>query len=144
MTAGAHYLFRTPEAVDNLGPGMLAFLRRTVAERGPQFVRHGDYKNPRSLPQNALFHDLCGEIADYWNANRDEKTSPEAIKRDLKVEFGIIATEYSPITGKRNARLVSTADYKSAEMAALITATLAWCADNGIPISDPRREDRNQ
>lgn len=139
MSAGAFYLFRTPESVDQLGPGMLAFLKRTVSERGAQFVRHGDYKNPRSLPQNAMFHDLCGEIAEYWNANREEKTSAEAIKRDLKVEFGLIATEYSPVSGKRSARLVSTADYKSAEMASLITATLAWAADNGIPLPDPRQ-----
>lgn len=139
MSAGSFYLFRDVDAVDRLGPGMLAFLRRTVAERGPQFCRHGDYKNPRSLDQNALFHSLCGEIADYWNANRQDKTSAEAIKRDLKVEFGLIATEYSPVSGKRSARLVSTADYKSAEMASLITATLAWAADNGIPLPDPRQ-----
>ena len=140
MSAGSFYLFRDVDAVDRLGPGMLAFLRRTVAERGAQFVRHGDYKNPRSLDQSSMFHGLCRDIAQAWNASRDEKTSAEAVKRDLKVTFGIIATEYSPVTGKRNARLVSTADYKSADMAALITATLAWCADNGIPIADPRRE----
>ena len=140
MTAGAFYLFRTPESVDQLGPGMLAFLRRTVAERGPQFVKHGDYKHPRSLDQNAMFHALCEDIANAWNASRSEKTSPEAVKRDLKVEYGLIVTEYSPVTGKRNARLVSTADYKSAEMAALITATLAWAADTGIPIADPRHD----
>lgn len=139
MTSGAHYLFRTPESVDNLGPGMLAFLRRTVADRGPQFVKHGDYRDPRSLDQNAMFWAMCGEIAEFWNANRAEKTSAEAVARDLKVEYGVILTEYSPVTGKRNARLKSTADYTKAEMAALITATLAWAADQGIPLSDPRR-----
>jgi hypothetical protein len=138
MSAGAFYLFRTPESVDNLGLGMLAFLRRTVAERGPQFVKHGDYKSPRSLDQNALFHAICEDIATAWNASRDEKTTAEAVKRDLKIEFGLIVTEYSPVSGKRGARLVSTADYKSADMAALITSTLAWAASEGIPLPDPR------
>lgn len=140
MSAGSFYLFRDVDAVDRLGPGMLAFLRRAVAERGPQFVKHGDYKSPRSLDQNALFHAICEDIANAWNASRAEKTSPEAVKRDAKVEFGLIVTEYSPITGKRAARLVSTADYKSADMASLITATLAWAVDNGIPIPDPRHD----
>ena len=138
MSAGAFYLFRTPESVDQLGPGMLAFLRGTVAERGPQFVRHGDYVASRSLDQNAMWRGLCGEIADFWNANRTPATSGEAVARDLKVEFGVILTEYSPVTGKRNARLKSTADYTRAEMAALITATLAWAAEQGIPLPDPR------
>ncbi len=140
MTSGAFYLFRTPESVDQMGPGMLAFIRATVAERGPQFVKHGDYHAHRSLDQNAMWRGLCGEIAEFWNSNREEKTSAEAIARDLKVTYGIILTEYSPVTGKRNARLKSTADYTKAEMAALITATLAWAADEGIPLRDPRAE----
>lgn len=138
MSVGAHYLFRTPEAVDNLGPGMLAFLRRTVADRGPQFVKHGDYHAGRSLDQNDCFRGLCRDIAKFWNANREEQTSAEAVARDLKVAYGIIETEFSPVTGKRNARLKSTADYTKSEMAALITATLAWAADEGIPLPDPR------
>jgi hypothetical protein len=140
MSVGAHYLFRTPESVDNLGPGMLAFLRRTVADRGPQFVKHGDYRDPRSLDQNAMFWAMCGEIAEFWNANRDEKTSPEAIARDLKITFGIVVTEYSPVSGKRGARIESTTKYTKRQMADLITATLAWAADEGIPIRDPRAE----
>lgn len=138
MTAGAFYLFRTPESVDNLGPGMLAFLRRTVAERGPQFVKHGDYRDGRSLPQNDMFRGLCRDIAEAWNSDHDDKTSADAIARDLKVTYGVILTEWSPVNGTRSARLKSTADYTKAEMASLITATLAWAADNGIPLPDPR------
>ena len=138
MSAGASYLFRTAESVDQLGPGMLAFLRQSVAERGPQFVKSGDYTSPRSLDQNALFHAMCDEIAKAWNASREQKTTAEAIKRDLKVTFGLIVTEYSPVSDKRAARIESTSRYTTAQMADLITATLAWAADNGIPISDPR------
>ena len=138
MTVGAHYLFRTPESVDQLGPGMLSFIKHTVRERGPQFVKHGDYQPGKSLGQNDLWRGLCRDIAKFWNANREEQTSAEAVARDLKVAYGIIETEFSPVTGKRNARLKSTADYTKSEMAALITATLAWAADEGIPLPDPR------
>ena len=136
--AGTFYLFRTPESVDSLGPGMLTFLRQSVVERGAQFVKSGDYTSPRSLDQNALFHAMCGEIADYWNASRAEKTTAEAVKRDLKIAYGLVVTEYSPISDKRGARIESTSRYTTKQMADLITATLAWAADNGIPISDPR------
>lgn len=138
MTAGAFYLFRTPESVDQLGPGMLAFLRGTVAERGPQFVKHGDYTDSKSLDQNDCWRGLCRDIAKAWNNFHDEKTSADAIARDLKVTYGVILTEYSPVTGKRNARLKSTSDYTKAEMSALITATLAWAVEQGIPLPDPR------
>ncbi len=140
MTSGAFYLFRTPESVDQMGPGMLAFIRATVAERGPQFVKHGDYQDKRTLDQNALFHALCGDIAGYWNANRAEKTTAEAVKRDLKVRFGLIVTEYSPVTDQRQARIESTARYTKHQLADLITATLAWAAEQGIPLPDPRSE----
>jgi hypothetical protein len=138
VSAGAFYLFRTPESVDNLGPGMLAFLRGTVAERGPQFVKHGDYRDGRSLPQNDMFRGLCRDIAEAWNSDHDDKTSADAIARDLKVTYGVILTEWSPVNGTRSARLKSTADYTKPEMASLITATLSWAADNGIPLPDPR------
>ena len=105
---------------------------------GPIAIKVGRYKHPRSVDQNAMLHALCREIADHWNSTHDEKTSAEAVKRDVKVKYGIIVTEYSPVTDSRQARIKSTAEYTSAEMAALITATLAWAADNGIPLADPR------
>ena len=92
----------------------------------------------RSLDQNAMFRGLCRDVADWWNANREEPTTAEAVARDLKVQYGVITTEYSPVTGKRSARLKSTAEYSKAEMAALITSTLAWAAGEGIPLPDPR------
>lgn len=138
MTAGAFYLFRTPESVDQLGPGMLAFLRHTVAERGPQFVKHGDYRDGRSLPQNDMFRGLCRDIAEAWNSDHDDKTSADAIARDLKVTYGVILTEWSPVTGKRTARIESTKRYSKQQMGDLITATLAWAASEGIPLPDPR------
>ena len=84
MSVGAPYLFRTPESVDNLGPGMLAFLRRTVADRGPQFVKHGDYRDPRSLDQNALQHVWYSEI----ESQGREMSAGEA-RRYCKLTIGV-------------------------------------------------------
>jgi hypothetical protein len=33
MTAGAFYLFRTAESVDQLGPGLLSFLKYAIVEK---------------------------------------------------------------------------------------------------------------
>jgi hypothetical protein len=138
MSQGGFYLFKTPESVDQLGPGMLAFLKRIVQESGPQYVKHATYKDPRSLSQNDMFHGLCNEIASHWNAHMPEKTSAEAVKRDLKIQYGVVISEYSPVSGKRGARLKSTGEYTKQEMGDLITNTLAWAAGEGIPLRDPR------
>ena len=138
MTAGAFYMFREVEELDKLAPGMVGFLRHAIAERGTQFVQSGDYVHPKTPSQNDMFRGLAREVAEFWNANRAEKTSADAVARDLKITYGVIVTEYSPVTGKRGARPKSTADYTKSEMAALITSTLAWAATEGIPLRDPR------
>jgi hypothetical protein len=111
---------------------------RNLLPHGPVLVTVAQHLPKRSLDQNAMFRGLAREIEEYWNRNRPEKTSAEAIARDLKVEFGIISTEYSPVSGKRTARIKSTAEYTRGEMTALIEATLAWAAEQRIPIQDPR------
>lgn len=111
---------------------------RSLIAHGPVIVTVGSFHSRRSLDQNSMFRALCRDIAEFWNKHNDTSTSPEAVARDLKVEFGIITTEYSPITGKRSARIKSTAEYTKAQMSALLDATLAWAADHGIPLRDPR------
>ena len=138
MSEGAAYLLRTVESVDELGPKILSFTKWCIQEYGPQVLRSGNYKDPKTASQNDMFHGLCREIADYWNANKPEKTSPDAVKRDLKVTYGVIISEYSPVTGKRGARIKSTSHYTKQEMGDLITNTLAWAAGEGIPLRDPR------
>lgn len=139
MSQGISTLIRAPAEVG----GRLAVVSTDVLaliDRGPVLVTVAQALGKRSLDQNAMFRGLCRDVADWWNANREEPTTAEAIARDLKVEYGVITTEYSPVTGKRSARIKSTAEYSTAEMAALITATLAWAADQGIPLPDPRGE----
>lgn len=111
---------------------------RGLIPRGPVLVTVAQHHPRRSLDQNAMFRGLCREIEEFWNRSRPEKTSAEALARDLKVEFGVITTEYSPVSGKRTARIKSTAEYSKAEMTALIQATLAWAAEQRIPLCDPR------
>jgi hypothetical protein len=137
MSQGISTLIRAPAEVG----GRLAVVSTDVLaliDRGPVLVTVAQALGKRSLDQNAMFRGLCRDVADWWNANREEPTTAEAVARDLKVQYGVITTEYSPVTGKRSARLKSTAEYSKAEMASLITATLAWAAGEGIPLPDPR------
>lgn len=139
MSQGISTLIRAPAEVG----GRLAVVSTDVLaliDRGPVLVTVAQALGRRSLDQNAMFRGLCRDVADWWNEHREEPTTAEAVARDLKVQYGVITTEYSPVTGKRSARLKSTAEYSKAEMASLITATLAWAAGEGIPLPDPRGE----
>jgi hypothetical protein len=138
MAEGISTLIRTAADTEN----RLSLVRQDILAllpHGPVVVTVGLCIPHRSTHQNAMFRGLCREIADHWNRTQAEPTTAEAIARDLKVTFGVISTEYSPVSGKRSPRLVSTTEYTVPQMAALITATLAWAADNRIPITDPRR-----
>lgn len=109
-----------------------------LLKSGAQRVTIETIKPHRSLEQNDMFRGLCRDAAEWWNANRAPKTSPGAIARDLKVTYGVILTEWSPVTDKRTARIESTKRYSKQQMGDLITATLAWAASEGIPLPDPR------
>lgn len=88
--------------------------------------------------QNRLFHDLCDHCARWWNARYPHaQTSPALLKDELKRTYGIIVTEYSPLSGERVARLASWSEYTRRERAALITSTLAWMSENNIPDLPP-------
>lgn len=139
MTEGAFYLIRNTDELKRYQKGLIDHTAILVND-GPVFIKVARYTHPKSLSQNDMFRGLCRDISDWWNLNKKDKTSPEAVARDLKVEFGVILTEYSPVTGKRAARLKSTADYTQKEMSDLITATLAWAADNKIPLEPPHEQ----
>ena len=139
MSQGISTLIRSPAETDSRLAAIAADVVSLI-QHGPVLVTVAQALGRRSLDQNAMFRGLCRDIADWWNEHREESTTAEAVARDLKVQYGVITTEYSPVTGKRSARLKSTAEYSKAEMAALITATLAWAAGEGIPLPDPRGE----
>lgn len=139
MSQGISTLIRSPAETDSRLAAIAADVVSLI-QHGPVLVTVAQALGRRSLDQNAMFRGLCRDVADWWNEHREESTTAEAVARDLKVQYGVITTEYSPVTGKRSARLKSTAEYSKAEMAALITATLAWAAESGIPLPDPRGE----
>ena len=140
MSEGAFYLIRNNDEWNRYSTGLNTHCKTLVSD-GPIFIRVERYTHPKSLSQNDMFRGLCRDISEYWNLYKDEKTSPEAVARDMKVTYGIILTEYSPVTGKRGARLKSTASYTKQEMSDLISNVLAWAAENKIPLSDPRCEE---
>lgn len=139
MSQGISTLIRSPAETDSRLAAIAADVVSLI-QHGPVLVTVAQALGRRSLDQNAMFRGLCRDVADWWNEHREESTTAEAVARDLKVQYGVITTEYSPVTGKRSARLKSTAEYSKAEMASLITATLAWAAGEGIPLPDPRGE----
>lgn len=136
MSAGIRTLVKSGQTDDRI-PVINQDIR-ALSQTGDVLVTVELFKHHRSLDQNAMWRGLCREIAEKWNQEHLEKTTPEAVARDLKVEFGVIQTEYSPVSGKRVARIVSTAEYTKSEMSALIDATMAWALETGLPIRDPR------
>lgn len=113
---------------------------RAILAHSHAIVTVATYLAAGSNDQNRLFHKLCDHIATHWNReNPGLRTTPEQVKRDLKVEFGPITTEYSPVSGKRQARIVSWSQYTKVQRSDLINNTLAWMAENRIP-DLPREE----
>jgi len=134
MSEGTTTFIRDQSVFDN---------RMAMVERdGRAIMAHGSsllvtvcsWQPKGSHQQSALFHLLCEHIAQWWTGRHPQQpTSKEAVKRDLKVKFGRIETVYSPISDQRVARLCSWSEYTKAERNALITATFAWMAEQGIP-----------
>jgi len=56
----------------------------------------------------------------------------EDVKIDSKREFGLITVGTSSITGERNARLVSLADYNKKQIEVFITQLEHYCDSNNI------------
>ena len=134
---GISTVIRSPDELDRQ---LAAATRdaRSLIQHGPVIVTVGSFHSKRSIDQNDMWRGLCREISEQWNAREETKTSPEAVSRDLKVRFGKIVTEYSPVTDQRTARIESTTRYTKAEMSALIDNTLAWAFEHGIILEHPR------
>lgn len=136
MSAGIRTLVKSGQTEDRI-PVINQDIR-ALAQVSDVLVTVEIFHAKRTIPQNNFFRGMCREIANYWNACNDDKTSPEAVAEDLKGQYGVIITEYSPVTGTRSARLKSTAKYETHEMSSLLDATLAWAAEHSIPLKDPR------
>lgn len=139
MSEGAFYLFRTPESVDKLGPGMLRWLRECVVNDGPQFVKGGTYKDGRSLSQNDMHCGLCRDIAKQMSERTGLEYDTEYFRAKTKRKFGVICEQPDPETGKPEPYLMSTTLYSKAQFSKLIEGTLAYAlVDLGVQLVDPR------
>ena len=129
-------MIRTLVTPETRHPRSQAVMRNigVLLDTGPVMVTVAEFKPPGTLDQNALFHKLCDHISQWWNGRYPNNgTSPERIKESLKLEYGVIATEYCPLSGQRKARVESWSKYSKKQRADLITATIAWMAGEGIP-----------
>jgi|TARA_B100000929_G_C15438399_1_gene397178 hypothetical protein len=101
----------------------------------------------RSLPQNALFHKWCEEIAGFFVAKGKASfadgsaMTKDAVKRNLKRTF-LGHEEVSDIdlrTGviEKRYELRKTSDLDAGEMHQFMTKIDAWAAEYGIPLTHP-------
>lgn len=133
MAEGISTLIRDASVLDER-MGLVTRDARVMIQHTPILVTVATFTPRGTHQQNALFHALCDHIATWWNGRfPGNLTTPERVKTSLKVEYGVKQVEYCPLTGTNKPRLASWTEYNRAQRAALITATLAWMAENGIP-----------
>ena len=99
----------------------------------------------RSLPQNAMFHSLCGDLERSGFIFCGKKRSAGQWKVILISGHSIAVPEdgdtgeiIAGIQGEIVSLRESSAQMKVSRMTSLIEYTIAFCVDNGIPISEPR------
>ena len=92
----------------------------------PYQIKVSKVHHPKTTQQIRYAHSLCGALAKAKGAN------PEHAKKDCKAEFGVVVVDTSLVTGQRNARLVSFADYSREQMEAFCTAMEAHLSENNI------------
>ena len=122
---GIHWVIRTEEQRNNL-------IQKIMAQHTPFMCKVAEPASPKTTKQIRYAHSLCNALAAYKQA------SPEAAKRDCKVEFGVVIVCTSLVTGERSARLKSFADYTKDEMEAFITQMEVYLGQEGIPFTHSR------
>lgn len=102
--------------------------RQLIAEDyiKPKLLTFIDYKPPKTTKQCAYVHSIMSYIAKHKGVAR------EKVKKDCKVNFGVITVETCCISGNRTARLKSIADYTKQELETFIAQIEAYCAENDI------------
>ena len=109
------------------------FLTRACSGLGekfenPQLIEVKRYKPPRSLPQNAKFHVMLGELANEIGYSLDD------LKDYFKWEFG--PKQCISIGGKDRMIPRSTASYSKMEMVEMIGQVERVGAENGFQFSE--------
>jgi hypothetical protein len=92
----------------------------------PVLATIAPYKPPKTTPQVRYAHSIM------WFIAKAKGADAEDVKIDAKREFGIITVSTSFITGQRNARLKSLADYTREEIESFITQLEHYCASENI------------
>ena len=117
---GIHQVIRTDQQRES-------FARTLVNRPLPFKVKLEDPTPPKTLQQIKYAHSLCNALSAHHAA------SPENGKKDAKAAFGVVVVSTSLVTGQRNARLKSFADYTKDEMSAFVSQMEAHLDEKLIP-----------
>lgn len=105
-------------------------------------VRVDEFQPTRSADQNAMFHAMCGDIANARPKWAGHAIDAEGWKRLLvdawaRTEGGVQGRIVPSLDGSSVVNLgVQTRRLRVGEMADLITYVQAWAAEQGIPLHD--------
>jgi hypothetical protein len=105
-------------------PALMSYLL-SLPESRKWRVTVAEYKANRSLEQNALFHSLVADIANFSG------DTPERTKEAIKAQLGLQIV--SKATGQSCPK--PTHEYSVDEMSDLCTRVIAFCAEFQIPTS---------
>lgn len=130
---GQYWLIRSGREVDRV----ISSLKQWCEEwdfSTPLALQPKQYKNPRSLTQNALLHKWFGEMASHFSKKVD--TDAEQMKALMKLKF--LGTEdivvgHTVIPGQ----LKRTSKLDKGEMMRFMDDIYDWALDHGVTLTIP-------
>lgn len=106
---------------------------REVAEFDLPFkVQCKRVKNEKRLQLERKVHAMIDDVARHKQAPSIE------VKKDLKVELGRFEVRHNHLTGGKSYNITSFSKYSDDELKDFISELDVWCAEQRIPLSDPR------
>lgn len=135
--SGQHYKVDKPEQLRERLDNLCADLLINWNWEKPLRIDWKEYKDARSLDQNAFWQIVSREIAKKLCDTAGEDYDSEAhewCKGILKRRHGLVRTRWNPIEQKDLPYLVSTKDYEKGELHDLISRCLEYAAEIGLII----------
>lgn len=135
--SGQYYKVDKPEQLRGRLDNLYADLMVNWNWDRPLKIVWKEYKNPRSMGQNAFWQLVSREIAKAICKAAGEDFDAEAheyTKVILKRRYGLVRARWNPLQKSEQPYLVSTKFYDKGELHSLISHCLEYCAEIGITI----------